>query len=191
MATLEGTTVIHGNHCYFLFDGNIVGRGKNINMTVEGSLDEFYEVGNAWLADSEVINRKVAIDIERGSIDFEMLSYSVGAQAELKADGSTTFRDIEGVNYDLIIDESSSNTLSLSPTAGGVQIITAPFTLDVAVAVNKIASSTEVVTLFVTARSCKIIRHGISAPQSAFWTTNISMVGKQIGLDGISHQLRG
>lgn len=192
MADLQGTTVIHGNHGFFTFDGNIVGRARNVNMTVEGSLDEFYEVGSAWLADMEVINRKVNVAIERGAIDFEFLAYAVGTQAELTqdADGvSTTSFKIGLIDseYDLIIDEGLTNTLSVSPDGGGTQVLTSPFTLNVVIAANKIVSATEVITYFVTAIDCKIIRHGISAPQSAFWTTNMDLTGKQIGLGGISH----
>jgi len=184
MADLQGTTVIHGNHGFFMFDGSIIGRAKNVNMTVEGSLDEFYEVGSAWLADMEVINRKVNVSIERGAIDFKLLAYAVGVQASLTGT-ITSFKS--GTGYDLIIDEGSTNTLSLSPDGGGNQVITSPFTIDVVIAANKIVSASSVSTYFVTARNCKIIRHGIAAPQSAFWTTNMDLTGKQIALGGITH----
>lgn len=187
MADLQGTTVIHGNHGFFTFDGQIVGRARNLNMTVEGSLDEFYEVGSAWIADMEVINRKVNVSIERGAIDFKLLAYAVGVQAEFTVASGSTFKD--ATSFNLIIDESSSNTLSLSPDGGGTQVMTSPFTLDVIMSANKIVSPTSVITYFVTARDCKIIRHGISAPQSAFWTTNMDLTGKQIALGGIVHSI--
>ena len=192
MADLQGTTVIHGNHGFFTFDGNIIGRARNVNMTVEGSLDEFYEVGSAWLADMEVINRQVNVSIERGAIDFEFLAYAVGTQAQLDTfSGSTAFKAGEeyAESYDLIVREDDSNILSISPNDGGTQILTSPFTIKVVIAANKIVDPITVITYFVTAIDCKIIRHGISAPQSAFWTTNMDLTGKQIGLGGISHTI--
>jgi len=192
MADLQGTTVIHGNHGFFMFDGNIVGRARNVNMTVEGSLDEFYEVGSAWIADMEVINRKVNVSMERGAIDFKLLAYAVGVQATLDTNESTTsFKEgeVDTGLFDLIVDEEEGNRLSISPDSGGTQILTAPFTLDVVIAANKIISPVLIRTYFVTARDCKIIRHGISAPQSAFWTTNMDLTGKQIALGGIVHAI--
>jgi len=193
MADLQGTTVIHGNHGFFMFDGNIIGRARNVNMTVEGSLDEFYEVGSAWLADMEVINRKVTVTIERGAIDFSLLAYAVGVQADILPSLTGTSADVSFYSdeadktYDLIIDEGVDNTLSVSNSTN--QVITSPFTLDVVIAANKIVSATSVLTYFVTAKDCKIVRHGISAPQSAFWTTNMDLTGKQIALGGISHDI--
>ncbi len=184
MADAKGTTVIHGNHGFFMFDGNIVGRVKNVNMTVEGGMDEFYEMGSAWVQDLEVINKKVQVEIERGSIDFRLLAYSVGVQANLTG-SARTFLEAGG-NFDLVLDEAQGNLLSVSPDGGGTQVLAVPFTLDVAIAVNKIIAKDNIVTYFVTARDCKIMRHGITAPQSAYWTTNISMTGKQIGLSGLT-----
>ncbi len=192
VAQAKGTTVIHGNHGFFTFDGQIIGRAKNVNMSVEGGADEFYEVGSAWITDVEVINRKVAIEIERGSIDFKLLSYSVGVQAVLDTDGNTTtFKEgaADNSQFNLIINEDSDNVLSVSPDKGETQVLTSPFTIDVVIAANKITSATEVTTYFVTARDCKIIRHGIAAPNSAYWTTNMSLIGKQIHLGGIAHPI--
>jgi len=160
---------------------------------VEGSLDEFYEVGSAWLADMEVINRKVTVTIERGAIDFSLLAYAVGVQADILPSLTGTSADVSFYSdeadktYDLIIDEGVDNTLSVSNSTN--QVITSPFTLDVVIAANKIVSATSVLTYFVTAKDCKIVRHGISAPQSAFWTTNMDLTGKQIALGGISHDI--
>ncbi len=195
MADLLGTTTIHGNHGFFQIDGNIIGRARNVTMTVEGSLDEFYEVGSAWLADHEVIQRKVNVSIERGSIDFELLAYAVGVQAEVIAPDpsepliKTTFKTgVAGAEiFDLIIDEDKDNVLTVSN--GTNQVLTSPFALDVIIAANKVISATEVVTYFITARECKIIRAGISAPNSAFWTTNLDLTGKSIALGGITHDI--
>lgn len=187
MAGLQGTTVIHGNHGFFEFDGKIVGRAKNITMSVEGGMDEFYEVGSAWVQDLEVINRKVQVEIERGSIDFKLLAYAVGAKATLDASGTpaagtNTFKDSGGVNYDLIIDDTVSNVLTISPDGGGTQFMTSPFSLNVIINANKITSPVSISTYSVTAMDCKIMRHGVTAPNSAYWTTNMTLTGKQIKL---------
>jgi len=187
MADMQGTTVIHGNHGFFLFDGNIVGRAKNINMSIEGSLDEFYEVGSAWLADHEVIQRKVNVSIERGAIDFSLLAYAVGVKASQSLTGSSagTF-NFAGTGttatWDLIADDAAGNVLTM---AADTQIMTAPFLLDVSITATKITSTSGVTQYVVTARDCKIIRHGISAPNSAYWTVNMDLVGKQIGLSNV------
>jgi len=186
MADLTGTTVIHGNHGYFLFDGEVVGRAKNINMTVEGGVDEFYEVGSAWIQDIEIINRKVTVEIERGSIDFKLLAYSVGVNANLNDTTTTIFQTAAGTSYDLLIDEASTRLTTISNDA---PVITAPFVLDVTIVVNKILSPTTLDIFTVTARDCKINRHGISAPNSAYWTTNLSLTGKGITLAGVTHSI--
>lgn len=190
MADVKGTTAIHGNHGYIMFDGNIVGRLKNITMTVEGSADEFYEVGSAWVQDIEVINRKVMVEIEKGAVDFEALAYAVGAQATLDlAGGTTSFKELAGgtTQFNLITDEGASNVISVSN--GNTQILSAPFVVDIVLAANKIVSPTEVVTYFVTAQGCKITRQGLSAPLSAYWTSNMSAVGKGIAIGGITHSI--
>jgi len=190
MAGLLGTTVIHGNHGYFMIDGIIIGRAKNVTMNVEGSLDEFYEVGSAWLADHEVIQRKVNVSIERGAIDFKLLAYAVGVQAKLNVseDEIVNFFDANQADkFNLIVDEEEGNILTVS-SPGGTQNLTSPFVIDVVIAASKIISANQVETFFVTARDCKIIRHGISAPNSAYWTVNMDLTGKQIelGMEGIT-----
>ncbi len=192
MADVRGTTVIHSNHGFFMFDGKVVGRARNIRLSLDGASDEFYEVGSAWLQDMEVINRKVTVEIERGAIDFELLAYAVGVQAQLDiASGTTSFKETgaNGLQYDLIIDEGSSNLLSASPNGGGTQILTSPFVLDLVIAANKVVSPDSVTSYFVTARNCKIVTHGLTVPTNAYWTTNMSLVGNQVALGGIQHSI--
>lgn len=184
MTDVKGTTAIHSNHGYFTFDGNIVGRVKNVNIALEGGSDEFYEVGSAWLQDQEVINRKVVVNVEKGVIDFEQLAYAAGIKANITPGVNVAFQG----DYDIIIDEQGTNLLSLSPISGGTQTLTAPFTLDVVLSATKIVG-TNTVVYTVTARNCKIIRYSIGSPQNTYWTATMELVGTQIAIDGITHTI--
>ena len=192
MADIKGTTTIHGNTGLLMVDGNIIGRVKNINVTLDGSMDEFYEIGSAWVQDLEPINRKSLVEIERGVIDYELLAYAVGAHAQLNVDGDTSFNENvssgeENTQYNLIIDENESMVLSLA--GGNTPIITSPFVFDVVLMANKVISSSETRYFTVTVRDCKISRFAISAPTSGYWTGSISLTGKQIALGGVTHSI--
>jgi len=188
MGRTNKTTTIHGNHGFFTINGEIIGRARNCSMTLEGNLDEFYEVGSAWIQDKVVINRKVAVNVERGIIDFRLLAIAAGVVADITGDAASFYKADDPSKFDLLIDEDTGETIfTVSPAGNDNQRLTTAIEFDFTITANKIVSDagTILTEIFVTALDCTIFRAGITAPTQSFWTSSIDMVGKRLAIGGI------
>jgi len=172
LADPKNTTVIHGNHGYLKFNGNVIGRVQNVEFTIDGSMSEFYEMGTAYVQDLEPINRKVNVTIEKGAVNFLLLAFAAGVHTDAT---NKSYLDDNG-NFNLI---AKNGGIELVLRDSGA-ILTTPLNLDVELVATKVLEDGSHGEYSLTAMDCKILRSSVDAPQDDFWTASMELVGKQL-----------
>lgn len=184
MVDAKTAKVLHGNTGYLQLDGEMVGRVKNITVDMDGVPNEFYEVGSDWVQDVVVSQRKVNITVERGIIDYKLLSYVLGAFTDID---EGVLLDATTGNYQLVFDNSTNN---FSITDGnGVSFITVPFLFEVVLIAEAAQQSTGGLVKGdrrITITDCTMIKATINAPNSDYWDASFQMIGRGMyGSDAI------
>lgn len=180
-----GKTVIHGNHGFIKIGTTVVGRLRNVTMTLTGSADEFYEIGSSYIQQIEITNRKVDVSIERGIVDYLLLTLAGGGYSELAA-GAVNFASNLVNNQHLVgtdgLNEYTANSASVGNSVSNesTPILLTDFEFDIVIVANKIAGTTTNTEFTVTANDVKILDSVVTAPTNEYWIGSMTGLGKTI-----------
>ena len=174
ISKVNNTTVIHTNTATISVGNEIVGRIRTLSATLEGSADDFWELGTPYVAQIEIINKKVSGTIERGLVNAVLLQMATGAYEK---DGSLlTGSDVNFVGHrNAELTVSASN----SPLIESIEF-------DIIIDVSLVQADGVVVNRSIVYKDCKLSGGSIGVNNNDYIIGNYDFHGKRVYLNGFS-----